>query len=424
MSVAKLARSPLVWVLILALAVRLGAGLWWQSRLPPGARFAFPDSESYWNLAGTIARGEPYEFGTPPALVFRTPGYPLILSTLFFASGREPPVTAALALNAALGALTVLGVYAVARRLFDHRTGLVAAALVALYPGAIGTSVFILSEAAFCPLLMAQLLATTLAWQSAGTKATIALAVAAGCCAGAATLVRPSWLLFVPFALIVGVCSARDVRRHLLCGLCSFVGLAIVMAPWWARNERVTGHFVATTLQVGASLYDGLNPRATGASDMSFVPEFVALEEEEPADGESFEYRLDRRLRQASLEWAETHPGRVLQLAVIKFVRMWNLWPNESEFRSWPMRVAVAATYVPLLLLGLRGAIRFTPRGWPYALCWLPAIYLTLMHMIFVSSLRYREPAMLPLVILAAAAVVFYVSRGSQGTAPEITDRR
>ena len=49
---------------------------------------------------------------------------------------------------------------------------------------------------------------------------------------------------------------------------------------------------------------------------MSFVPEFVANEPLEPADGDTFEYRLDRRLRQASLEWIEVHPGRRLQLAL------------------------------------------------------------------------------------------------------------
>ncbi len=186
----------------------------------------------------------------------------------------------------------------------------------------------------------------------------------------------------------------------------------------------MTGHFVPTTLQVGASLYDGLNPRATGASDMSFVPEFVALEQQEPEGGESFEYRLDRRMRHASLEWVETHPGRALQLALIKFARLWNVWPNESEFRSWPMRMAVAATYLPLLGLSLAGVLRFTPRGWPYVLCWLPAVYLTLLHMIFVSSLRYREPAMLPLAVLAAGALVFFLSPGSQGSAPGARDLR
>ncbi|HEY4312000.1 MAG TPA: glycosyltransferase family 39 protein [Pirellulales bacterium] len=407
MSFWKVARSPLVWVLIAALALRIAAGAWWQSRLPPGVQFAFGDSEGYWMLAGALARGAPYEYGSPPAQVFRTPGYPLILSTLFLAFHGEPPLWAALVLNAALGMLTVWGVYALALRLFERRAALLAAVIVAFYPGAIGTSVFVLSEAAFCPLLVAQLIASTIAWQSASTKATLAFALAAGCLAGAATLVRPSWLLYTPFATCLGLLTMRNMQRHLLVGACMLVGLSVVMSPWWLRNYQVTGHFIPTTLQVGASLYDGMNPTATGASDMAFVPEFVAQVEQEPADGETFEYRLDRRLREASLEWSETHPGRALQLAVVKFARLWNVWPNESEFRSWPMRLVVAATYVPLLLLAIAGAERFTPSGWPYAQCWLPAVYFTLIHMIFVSSLRYREPAMLPLAVLAAAVLVW-----------------
>jgi hypothetical protein len=84
---------------------------------------------------------------------------------------------------------------------------------------------------------------------------------------------------------------------------------------------------------------------------------------------------------------------------------MWNVWPNEPAFRSWPMRVGMLVTYGPLLVLSLIGVWRYTSWGWPYALAWLPALYLTLLHVVFVSSLRYREPAMLALIVLAAGVL-------------------
>src|SRR5439155_4300125 len=122
----------------------------------------------------------------------------------------------------------------------------------------------------------------------------------------------------------------------------------------------------------GASLYDGLNPNADGSSDMRFVDRFTAEEhkseaasianETPPAD--PFEYRLDRRMRAAAIEWAKTNPARVVQLAGIKFLRTWNVWPNEPNLRSWPLRLAVAVTYVPMLVLGIWGAIRCSSRGW------------------------------------------------------------
>ncbi len=82
------------------------------------------------------------------------------------------------------------------------------------------------------------------------------------------------------------------------------------------------------------------------------------------------------------------------------------MWPNEPSLRSWPARLGIVSTYVPLLACSLAGVWRFSRRGWPYVLCWLPAVYLTLLHMVFVSSIRYREPAMLALVVLAAGFIV------------------
>src|SRR5690606_17813762 len=95
-----------------------------------------------------------------------------------------------------------------------------------------------------------------------------------GAIAGCTTLVKPSWLLFTPFAICVGLATQPDRKRHLLAGVALLLGLVLVMAPWWIRNARLTGMFVPTTLTFGASLYDGLNPNATGASNMDFIPDY------------------------------------------------------------------------------------------------------------------------------------------------------
>ena len=75
------------------------------------------------------------------------------------------------------------------------------------------------------------------------------------------------------------------------------------------------------------------------------------------------------------------------------------------------MRLAVLFSYVPILVAGVYGACRRARAGGPYVLCWLPAVYLSLLHMVFIGSLRYREPPMLGLIVLAAAAACA-LSRG------------
>jgi hypothetical protein len=431
----------LLVLLILAFLLRLGAGWVWQSQL--GDKVAMGDTESYWQLGRAVAAGKPYEHGDTHARIFRTPGYPALLAPIFLSTDdRHTALLLARAEAALLGTLAVLGVWWLTRLLFDDRAALLAALLATFYPGAIVLGVLILSEAPFSPLVLLQLILWTLAWNAESAGRRTLWGFAAGLTAGAATLMRPSWLLFTPFAAALGIVvgaitdwrtrqndhtdnrssrgptarggsqnfKKREFTRHLAIASCMLLGLALAMLPWWIRNASVTGHFVSTTLQVGASLYDGLNPNATGASHMDFVQRFEAevrqAEKPSPPDGgESAELRLDRRMRDDALAWARANPGRTLQLAGVKFLRMWNVWPNEPRLAaSWPVCLAVFFTYTPLLILAIMGARRTVGRGWPYILCCLPAVYLTLLHVVFVSSIRYREPAMLALLALAAGA--------------------
>ena len=65
-------------------------------------------------------------------------------------------------------------------------------------------------------------------------------------------------------------------------------------------------------------------------------------------------------------------------------------------------RLSKILRYVPIMLLALVGVWRTRRLDWPYRLCWLPAVYFTLLHVVFVASMRYRDPAMLVMIVLAA----------------------
>jgi 4-amino-4-deoxy-L-arabinose transferase-like glycosyltransferase len=294
--------------------------------------------------------------------------------------------------------------------LFSERVGLWAALGAALEPSSVAIGGLVLSEALFGSLLLLQFMLWYQGWRLPERRWAVACMLSAGLAAGLATLVRPGWLLYTPLSASISIVFSRERKRRAREAGLLFVGLVVALVPWWVRNACVTGRFVPTTLQVGAGLYDGLNPRATGAGNFDVVQAREdelrrALRAEGVVSLPVMEFRVNQALCRDAMAWARDHTGAALRLAVVKFFRTWNVWPNEPTLRSPLVRIVVLATYGPILVLALLGAFHYGCRGWPYACCWLPAVYLTLLHLVFVGSIRYRQPAMLTLVILAAAVV-------------------
>jgi hypothetical protein len=198
------------------------------------------------------------------------------------------------------------------------------------------------------------------------------------------------------------VLTARR-RQPIAAGLIVVLGIAAIMMPWWVRNARLYGRFVPTAVWAGASLYDGLNPRATGASDMEFLdrPPFRDLDET----------RQDRVLTRAALDFVREQPRRAAELAAVKFVRYWSPWPNEESFRSRAAVLVGVLVEVPLFALLAAGI--WLRRRDAAALVVLagPVIYFLCLHMIFVSSVRYRIPGLVPALGLSALACMELMNR-------------
>ncbi len=408
------------WMLILvvAFALRAAVAIWWQDARAADQPFALSDSVSYWHLASCVANGKPFEYPDDRARIFRTPGYPLVLAPLFLANDEPSPLSGRM-VGVVLGCVAVGEMMVLGHCLFGARTAVVTGLLAAVYPGAVAMSILVLSEALFCPLMVGQFICWVRWYQQRETSRAWSWAAAAGVLAGLATLARPSWIFFTPGALMFALLDRRlrNTRfvRHALITLLTFV---VVMTPWWIRSYRLTDRFVLTTLQVGASLYDGISPEATGASNMAFTEKFFTeLEAEYQGDSPpkiDFETELDRRLKQASIDWAQENPVAVVQLAGVKFVRMWKPWPNADEFGSWPMRLAVAAGFLPIFVAAVVGLAWYRDRGWCVWVLALPVFYFTALHVIFVSSIRYRQPAVLLLTVMAAAALMTQVTGNRQ----------
>ncbi|QEH38455.1 hypothetical protein OJF2_70580 [Aquisphaera giovannonii] len=456
-------------ILEVALFLRVAAAVaveWQVRRVGAGAGTPrvclFPDAEYYWTLARTICLGAPYEileWGDIPHFALRTPGYPAFLAACQSAFGERP--LAARLVQAALGMLSVWLVHRLTREVLGGAGGGpvagesggpgpggprpwtvpdVAALLAAIHPYSVLMSALLLSEAAFVPLMLASLWALAAAanrvrGEAGGPPAGRAgpgshgrrtepaptggvprgsgllLGLAAGCASGLAVLVRPSWALSIP-AMIVGFAAiargrgqgGRGARRPAaIVGLAMALGVVLVMSPWWVRNWGIYGRFIPTAVWMGASLYDGLNPSATGASDMAFLadPDVWPLDE----------LGQDRLLTRRALAFAAGHPGRALILAFVKLGRYWSPWPNAEGLRSLGPAIGGTILEGPILaaiILGL-WARRRDLRSWVFLAG--PLLYFCALHLAFASSMRYRIPAEVPAMGLAAVGVEAWCRR-------------
>jgi 4-amino-4-deoxy-L-arabinose transferase-like glycosyltransferase len=408
----------LEWALWLRVLAAVGVH-WYTQR--KGALCLFPDTRIYWLLSETIAAGTTYEvvqWGNNPHFALRTPGYPLFLAACRLAFGaRVLPVRL---VQAILGAVSVWLVYRLTAQVVSSRRGdppgrapLLAGLLAAIDPFLVLTSALVLSEALFIPLMLLSLWGMAVLWTPEAEDAgrpqhDWRWALGAGVASGAAVLVRPSWILFPPVMLGIWLAASGRGKRAtaLRATFLVALGFVAVMAPWWIRNARVYGRFVPTALWTGASLYDGLNPRATGASDMDW---FLGAADVWPLGEEA----QDRELFRRAASFARANPRRTLELAAIKAARYWSPWPNAEGWRSPAVTLASALWSVPLLAAIALGLWDRRRDGRVLVLLAGPLLYFALLHMVFASSMRYRIPAAVPGMGLAAIGVDRLLGRWS-----------
>ena len=396
-------------ILCAALALRLVAacGLQWMLDEQLHRRFLIEgDAEGYWDLAGDIAAGSDYAVYEPPRRILRMPGFPAVLAVPRVIFGdRLFPARLWLAF---IGTLACWGVWRLALILADEPTALLATCMAAASPVLIAFTPIVLSETTFAAAMLLGLIPGAYLAQRHSTQpapgelpartglwaALTGLGIALG------VYVRPSWLLAGPLFALLLVAFSNRRWRALRDGLIVNIVLIAALLPWAWRNEHATGHFVLTTLWMGPSLYDGLNPTATGDSNMIFFDR-----DNLQARGLS-EYDVNRHYRDEAWTFARQNPAQALRLAVVKLGRYWKPWPNAEQFSQPLVQWLVAASSGPVMLLAVVGLWGMRRSPWVIALTVGPIVYFAAIHAVFVSSLRYRLPAEYPLLVLAAMGLL------------------
>ncbi len=292
-----------------AIALRM---LWVAYVNPDPGDGRFDDSAFYHRAAQLLAQGagyvSPYD-GQPTAQW--PPAYPAMLAGLYKVFGAN--IALAKLLNVGFGAVTVLFVYLIGRRLFDRRVAYLGAIILAFFPGQIYFSTLLLSEAAFAAVFMLVLLLTLL-WTAGPPEARWWQLLLIGGLVGIASAVRSEGVFLALVLLIFWALTLRPWRRVAHYAAILGIGLVLALTPWTARNAMQLNQFVPLRSTAPTVFNRVLDPDAASPID----PSRVGLEER-LSTSESFEHQL-------------THPWEIPALIARRVGRF---YANDSDAIRW-----------------------------------------------------------------------------------------
>lgn len=234
-----------------------------------------------WEM-GRIARAlvtgygyaDPFRGHTGPT-TWVTPAYPLMIAGVFKLFGVFSALSAfvLIAINCILNALMVRTTWEIAARCFNTSIAKWSAWIWALYPAAMQYAVKWIWEMTLTAFLFSWVLVLALRMRGIGEGGSVEAGVKQwglfGLLWGLIALSNPSLLLFLPACglwILWGVVKKQRSRLQLqIAGvvLASIVCLTCI-APWIYRNWVAFHHFVPMRGNLGAELYLGNGPGATG----------------------------------------------------------------------------------------------------------------------------------------------------------------
>jgi 4-amino-4-deoxy-L-arabinose transferase-like glycosyltransferase len=347
------------------------------------------------------------------------------------ASALHPPLTALLLAPAGLlgidsylahrlvmalvGAAAIAVVGLLARRLAGDRAGLIAAALAAVYPALVSSDTAVMPETPFGLAVALALLAAYAYLERPGARTAALL----GAAIGLSALARGEGLLLLvllALPLVLGRRSQR-ARRDPRALAAAVVACALVVAPWTIRNLATFDRPVPLstnegTLLAGANCADTYGGRDIGSWSIRCVTPGTDADESAAA----------ARYRREGIDYATGHAERLPLVAGARLLRTLGLLQpvrqaEHAEGRGRTLEVLAVPAFWGLALLAVTGALALRRRSvpvWPLAAAIGVALAATLLGY---GVPRFRQPADIAVVVLAAVAIDAALARRRGGGA-------
>ena len=350
-------------------------------------------------LADNLQDGAGLTYDEPYRLM-RSPGYPVFLAIV---RSVVPGTDGVKAIQSVLGAISVLLVAALARRLGGPHSAVFAGFLMACYPPQVFQPAYLLSEALFTSMALATLI---LCWRVLAASHGVdpksfilGPTTLAGVALGLTVLTRPEFLLFPGLLSLYLLLSQRGVLAAVLLAV-----TVAVVAPWPLYNALIHDRVVMLSSRGGPNLWMGNNEHAVGDGDVSGNVEMAAAYQAIlNANRSRPPEQVERIFYAEALDYVRARPMHFLRNMARKAFYFWVPVGQSYQQRSRLFWTAHALSFVALLVLTALALPRFLHvRPVPVVLvALLASAYLTCL--IFFPLARYRVPVFDPVLISMAA---------------------
>jgi hypothetical protein len=196
------------------------------------------------------------------------------------------------------------------------------------------------------------------------------------------------------------------------------LGAAVAIAPWAARNwarfdQPVIGSNNSGSVIAGANCDQTYSGREIGRWEFDCVGLPKSPNEAEAAS----------RQRAKGIEYARDHADRVPLVMAVRVLRSWDLYQpwrtaGDNEGRNPTMARIGIVVYWLLLPLAIYGAVILRRRHEPLRLLLAPVLLVTIVSALGWGLTRFRHPAEITIVVLAAVGGTYLLKRDHRRAAP------
>ena len=333
------------------------------------------------------------------------PVYPAFLAALMGPLGR-PETRHIMVLQCALGAAAAPLIWSIGSRLAGEAEARLAAVLVALDPMLVSFAPQIQSETVF---LVLELLFFAGLYRLLERKSSGAAWLALGLTGSAAILCR-GVLAAYPAILFPALVLRDGWRKTLRPFAFLAAGWLLPVLGWGLRNQARHGLFVPGSIQSGWNLYEGFT---LDREEIRRRP-YDMLEESRRLGLTDLAAR-DRYFKAKALAAMRERPFEAAKIIAGKALLYWRPWLYDPYTRA--QRWALGAYFLVLLPLAAVGLYASRARALDWGPIYALLLYLTAMHAVFFTALRYRLPLEPFLCLLAVLGAVRLAGGAAEGRA-------